>query len=110
MTQNVKVCVLRIEGTNCEEEMARSFRLVGASPELVHLKQLIHSCPKDKRRDLGNYDLLALPGGFSAGDYVRAGAMTYDVVEGWWADAGESMDSWLEACQLVARSGANKPA
>jgi len=42
--------------------------------------------------------------------YVRAGAMTYDVVEGWWADAGESMDSWLEACQLVARSGANKPA
>ena len=42
--------------------------------------------------------------------YVRAGTMTYDVVEGWWADAGESMDSWLEACQLVARDGANKPA
>ncbi|MBE3134951.1 MAG: NTP transferase domain-containing protein [Acidobacteria bacterium] len=40
--------------------------------------------------------------------YVRAGAMTYDVVKGWWADAGESMDSWLDACQLVARSGANK--
>jgi hypothetical protein len=33
--------------------------------------------------------------------------MQYDVVEGWWADAGESMDSWLEACQLVAKSGAN---
>jgi glucose-1-phosphate thymidylyltransferase len=40
--------------------------------------------------------------------YVKAGTMTYDVVEGWWADAGESMDSWLEACQLVARSGANR--
>lgn len=40
--------------------------------------------------------------------YVRAGTMTYDVVKGWWADAGESMDSLLDACQLVARSGANK--
>ena len=40
--------------------------------------------------------------------YVEAGTMTYDVVEGWWADAGESIDSWLEACQLVARSGANR--
>jgi glucose-1-phosphate thymidylyltransferase len=39
--------------------------------------------------------------------YVRAGTMQYDRVEGWWADAGESMDSWLEACQLVATSGAN---
>jgi len=39
--------------------------------------------------------------------YVRAGTMQYDVVEGWWADAGESIDSWLEACQLVAKSGAN---
>jgi len=39
--------------------------------------------------------------------YVRAGTMQYDVGEGWWADAGESIDSWLEACQLVAKSGAN---
>jgi len=30
------------------------------------------------------------------------------VIDGWWADAGESIDSWLDACQLVARSGANK--
>ena len=40
--------------------------------------------------------------------YVRAGTMTYDIVKGWWADAGESVDSWLEAIQLVAKSGANK--
>lgn len=39
--------------------------------------------------------------------YVRTGTMQYDKVDGWWADAGESMDSWLEACQLVAKSGAN---
>jgi len=41
--------------------------------------------------------------------YVRAGTMQYDVVEGWWADAGESIDAWMEAGRLVAASGANKP-
>jgi glucose-1-phosphate thymidylyltransferase len=40
--------------------------------------------------------------------YVAAGTMTYDIVEGWWADAGESVDSWVDATQLVAKSGANK--
>jgi glucose-1-phosphate thymidylyltransferase len=40
--------------------------------------------------------------------YVRAGTMTYEVVQGWWADAGESIDSWLEANQIVAAHGANR--
>ena len=40
--------------------------------------------------------------------YVEAGTLGFEVVEGWWADAGESIDSWLEACRLVAASGANK--
>ena len=39
--------------------------------------------------------------------YVAEGTMTYEIVEGWWADAGESVDSWVEATQLVATSGAN---
>ena len=39
--------------------------------------------------------------------YVRAGTMTCEIVEGWWADAGESIDSWIEANRLVATSGAN---
>jgi len=39
--------------------------------------------------------------------YVRAGTMTCEIVEGWWADAGESIDSWIEANRLVAASGAN---
>ncbi|HNX47942.1 MAG TPA: phosphoribosylformylglycinamidine synthase subunit PurQ [Methanomassiliicoccales archaeon] len=73
--KDVKVCVLRIEGTNCEDEAAQAFASVGASPEKVHLKQLLGQCPSDLRRDLGSYDILMLPGGFSAGDYVRAGAI-----------------------------------
>ena len=41
--------------------------------------------------------------------YVAEGTMTYDIVDGWWADAGESVDSWVEAIRLVADGGANKP-
>ena len=35
--------------------------------------------------------------------------MTYEVMQGWWADAGESIDSWIEANQLIAQHGANHP-
>ncbi len=72
----VKVCVLRIEGTNCEEEMFLSFKRLGAKPEKVHLKQLTGTdVTPEEKRSLSDYHILALPGGFSAGDYVRAGAI-----------------------------------
>ncbi len=73
--EDVRVCVLRIEGTNCEDEMAMAFMSVGAQTEKVHLKQLIGQVPVGMRRSLEDYDVLAFPGGFSAGDYVRAGAL-----------------------------------
>ena len=73
--EDVRVCVVRIEGTNCEDEMAYAFRSVGAQAEEVHLKQLIKQAPAGMCRDLEDYDVLAFPGGFSAGDYVRAGAI-----------------------------------
>ncbi|MDD1765586.1 MAG: phosphoribosylformylglycinamidine synthase subunit PurQ [Methanomassiliicoccales archaeon] len=72
---DIRVCVLRIEGTNCEDETYSAFKETGTNPERVHLKQLIGACPSSMRRDLSEYDILALPGGFSAGDYVRAGAI-----------------------------------
>ena len=72
----VRVCVLRIEGTNCEEEMYLSFQRLGARPEKVHLKQLTGTdVSHEEKRSLSDYHILALPGGFSAGDYVRAGAI-----------------------------------
>ena len=46
----IKVCVLRIEGTNCEEEAYNAFKMLGASPEKVHLKQLIGDCSPSMRR------------------------------------------------------------
>ncbi|RKY57373.1 MAG: spore coat protein [Candidatus Latescibacterota bacterium] len=40
--------------------------------------------------------------------YVEWGEMTYEFLEGWWADAGESIDYYLKANNLVAKYGANK--
>lgn len=71
----IKVCVIRIEGTNCEEEMKQAFIESGAEAELVHLKQLTGDVKSDLKRRLSDYDILAFPGGWSAGDYVRAGAI-----------------------------------
>ena len=39
--------------------------------------------------------------------YIRASKMAYDILEGWWTDAG-TFQSLLHANQLVARTGANK--
>jgi len=76
LRNEVKVCVLRIEGTNCEQETHDCIKRLGADPEIVHLKQLIGSGVRDEwKRSLDDYQMLIIPGGFSAGDYVRAGAI-----------------------------------
>lgn len=73
--QEIRVAVLRIEGTNMAEEAAAAVRGSGARAELVHLKQFEGRCSPDLRRSLLDYHMLIIPGGFSAGDYVRAGAI-----------------------------------
>jgi glucose-1-phosphate thymidylyltransferase len=39
--------------------------------------------------------------------YIKKGLMTWDILEGWWTDAG-TFESLLRANQLVAQTGANK--
>ncbi|NWF93739.1 MAG: NTP transferase domain-containing protein [Syntrophaceae bacterium] len=39
--------------------------------------------------------------------YIERGQMTWDILEGWWTDAG-TFESLLRANQLVAQTGANK--
>jgi glucose-1-phosphate thymidylyltransferase len=40
--------------------------------------------------------------------YIERGEMTYDKVQGMWADAGENIDFYLKACNTVSKCGANK--
>ena len=71
--EELNVAVLRIEGTNCEDEAAAAFSQLGCNTEQVHLKQLLAEA--QPHRQLADYDALFIPGVFSAGDYVRAGAI-----------------------------------
>jgi phosphoribosylformylglycinamidine synthase len=63
-----KVCVLRAAGTNCDKETAFAFQKVGAEPEFVHINRLIA-----KENNLKDYQILAIPGGFTYGDDIAAG-------------------------------------
>lgn len=59
-----------MEGTNNEEEAYLSFRRSGSDPEYVHINDLGR-----RVKSLEDYDGAVIPGGFSAGDYVRGGAI-----------------------------------
>ena len=73
---DIKVAIIRIEGTNCEQESFDAFKRLGANPEFVHLKQLLHiDCNKNEKRNIFDFHCLMIPGGFSAGDYIRGGAI-----------------------------------
>ena len=73
--EDVRVAVLLLEGTNCEDESAAYLQFLGAQAEKVHLKQLTGEAPHEFRRRLSDYDMLLIPSGFANGDYVRAGAI-----------------------------------
>lgn len=40
--------------------------------------------------------------------YIRKGVMAYDVIDGYWGDAGESIDAYYAVNDFVRRHGANK--
>ena len=63
-----KTLVLRTAGSNCDEETAFAFEQAGAAAERVHLNRILESPGK-----LDEYQLLAIPGGFSYGDDIAAG-------------------------------------
>jgi glucose-1-phosphate thymidylyltransferase len=41
--------------------------------------------------------------------FVAAGKMTYDIIEGYWGDAGESIDAYYAVNDQVRSHGANRP-
>jgi phosphoribosylformylglycinamidine synthase len=68
----VRVLILTGLGLNCEAETEAAFRIVGASPEKVHLLDVLDgSAP----RRLADYRILAFVGGFAFGDHLGAGSV-----------------------------------
>ncbi|MBI2017636.1 phosphoribosylformylglycinamidine synthase I [Candidatus Daviesbacteria bacterium] len=66
--RSVKVCILQSDGTNCDNELFYAFKKFGGSPKFVHVNEL-----RDKSKSLRNFNILALPGGFSYGDDIASG-------------------------------------
>jgi phosphoribosylformylglycinamidine synthase I len=63
----VKSAVIVFPGSNCDRDMAEALRLVtGRAPTMIWHRE-------DRLPD--GLDLIAIPGGFSYGDYLRSGAM-----------------------------------
>jgi phosphoribosylformylglycinamidine synthase len=93
------VAILAIEGTNCDRELAVGLRTLGTRPEVVHLKQFAGEVDTPARRRLSDYGALFLPGGFSAGDYVRAGAILAARVR---ASIGAELEEFVRSGRLVA--------
>ena len=67
--EEIRVLVMRVGGTNCDAETKRAIGELDAEVEVLHFNEVV------KCDNLLEYDALVFPGGFSYGDYVRAGAI-----------------------------------
>ena len=63
-----RVCILRSDGTNCDQELYYAFEKAGSLPEYVHVNEL-----RKKDKKLSDFQIVALPGGFSYGDDIASG-------------------------------------
>ena len=72
-----KVLILRTAGTNCDAETDAAFQLAGAETALIHIQHLIDAVGASSRSRilLSDYQILAIPGGFSYGDDISAGIL-----------------------------------
>ena len=62
----MKIAILQFGGTNCDLDVLHVLKdVVGMDAETVWYKQ----------EDLTGFDGVVVPGGFSYGDYLRAGAI-----------------------------------
>ena len=63
-----RILVLRSAGSNCDQETKFAFDYVGGQADLIHINRLLAGEIK-----LDDYQILAIPGGFTYGDDISAG-------------------------------------
>jgi phosphoribosylformylglycinamidine synthase len=63
--RGLRTAVLKFPGTTCEEDVVKALRLVKAEAEVVKFNSF----------DPDRYQGVVIPGGFSFGDYLRAGTI-----------------------------------
>ena len=102
-----RILILRAPGTNCDAEAAYAFQLVGGLVELLHVNVLL-----DSPRQLSQYQVICLPGGFSYGDDVAAGRILGNQIRHHLADrlqefkaAGKLILGICNGFQVLLKSG-----
>jgi phosphoribosylformylglycinamidine synthase subunit PurQ / glutaminase len=98
--RRLRFALLAIEGTNCDEELRVALTSLGVDAEIVQLTQFEgRGIAASKRRRLSDYRALFIPGGFSGGDYVRAGAIFAARIR---ASIGPDLEEFLSSGHLLA--------
>lgn len=95
----MKIAVVTFPGSNCDYDLYKAIQQVGGEPTFVWHRE----------RGLDGYDAVMLPGGFSYGDYLRAGAIARmspvmeDVVA--YANAGGPVLGICNGFQILCEAG-----
>jgi phosphoribosylformylglycinamidine synthase subunit PurQ / glutaminase len=87
-----RALVMRAPGTNCDRETVIALEMAGADVESVHLERLLAAA-----RNLDDFGLVVLPGGFSFGDHLGAGALWAHRLEA----VREALDRFVEGGKPV---------
>ncbi len=78
----MRVSIITFPGSNCDYDLFKCVQLVGGRPEFRWHRE----------HELGDVEVVMLPGGFSYGDYLRAGAIA-------------TMSPIMDAVKRFARGG-----
>jgi phosphoribosylformylglycinamidine synthase I len=89
----VRAIILRGPGTNCDQETEFALQRAGAQAERVHLQRLL-----DGDCQLTDYDLIALPGGFTYADDIGAGRIMALLLR---ERLGEQLEQALTAQKII---------
>ncbi len=88
-----KVLILRTAGTNCDKETAYAFELAGVKAELAHINRFIK-----REKDLSEYQILTIPGGFTYGDDIASGKILANEIKN---KLGEDLRNFIDDGKLI---------
>jgi phosphoribosylformylglycinamidine (FGAM) synthase-like amidotransferase family enzyme len=106
-----RVLILRAPGTNCDQETAFAFQAAGGQPDVAHLNRLLENPSL-----AANFQILAIPGGFSYGDDISAGRIFGNQIRHHLRDcleefkaAGKLIIGICNGVQILVKSGVLLP-
>lgn len=105
--KEVRTLVLRAAGSNCDMETSYAFAKAGSIVERVHINRLVQ-----REVELDDFDILALPGGFTYGDDIASGKILANEIKSHllddflrFVDAGKLVIGICNGFQVLVKLG-----